>query len=614
MSEFGANSLPVSPSMEPVLSSLDIHKNGGYLNNRSLFISFISLILGIVAGLVAKALTALIGLITNISFYGKFSFDFVSPKNNELGFFVIIVPILGAIIVGFMARFGSKGIRGHGIPEAMEQVLTNKSKISPRLTFLKPVSAAISIGTGGPFGAEGPIIATGGALGSLIGQFYPTNADERKILLAAGAAGGMAATFGSPVSAILLAIELLLFEFKPKSFLPVTLASISATAVRFIFNVYKPVFPMPLLSSPSETALIFYFALGIVIGVASVLVTKSVYAIEDAFEKLPIHWMWWPAIGAIAVGLIGFFVPATLGVGYDNIENIINGNITGSLLLVLFITKFISWSVSLGSGTSGGTLAPLFTIGGGLGATLTAFSLNIFPNSGIDIRMAALVGMAALFAGSSRAILTSIIFAFETTQQPSAILPLLAGCSASYLVSLLLMKQTIMTEKISRRGIRVPTDYTADHLDQALVKHFYTKDVISVNTNENIGKIRQRFNDGKLFHHTLPVVDNENKTIGIITKREIMNLAENEDSLAKDIISKPLVALTEDNTIKEAADLMAEFEVHSIPVVEDINSMKLCGIISRNDILKARKKKIEEAKQFERTIKFSVPLSKKTAK
>ncbi len=605
------DSITGSLSNNPNLNSTHLRRTRTYFNNRALFISFVSVLLGAIAGFVAKVLTSLIGLITNLSFYGKFSFAFTSPKDNSLGLYVIIIPILGAIIVGLMARYGSKGIRGHGIPEAMEQVLTNKSKIPPRLTFLKPLSAALSIGTGGPFGAEGPIIATGGALGSLIGQLFHTNSDERKILLSAGAAGGMAATFGSPISAILLAIELLLFEFKPKSFLPVTLASISATAIRMSFEGTKPIFQIPDLTAPTDTALVSYFALGILIGLASVFVTKSVYIIEDLFEKLPVHWMWWPAIGAVAVGIAGYFVPATLGVGYDNITNILNGSISGSLLTILFVAKFFSWSISLGSGTSGGTLAPLFTIGGGLGAAIAIFASHIFPALGIDPRMAALVGMAALFTGASRAILTSIIFAFETTLQPTAILPLLACCSASYLVSLFLMKETIMTEKIARRGIRVPNEYTSDYLNTLKVDQFATKKVISIAADQKLIDVRSRMVKEGLKHHTFPVIEND-RVIGIITKNNLEKLDEDENSEIKKIISEPFVVLLNENSITEAADLMAEFEVSAVPVVENLTNLKLTGIISRNDILRARRQKIAETKEFEKTIRFPTVFTKKS--
>ena len=313
---------------------------------------------------------------------------------HGLGLWVIPIPIIGALIVGFMARYGSKAIRGHGIPEAMEQVLTNESRIPARITFLKPVSSAISIGTGGPFGAEGPIIATGGAIGSVVGQIIHSTTAERKTLLAAGAAAGMAATFGSPVSAVLLAIELLLFEFRPRSIIPVALAAVSAAGMRMAMEGSAPIFAMPNLQQPPVSALCFYILLGGLMGLIGVGVTRAVYFIEDGFEKLPIHWMWWPALGGLAVGLVGWLAPNTLGVGYYNIRDILSHNLTVGAIAFLCTMKFISWSISLGSGTSGGTLAPLFTIGGGMGAVIGSAFIWLAPNVGIDARIAALVGMA----------------------------------------------------------------------------------------------------------------------------------------------------------------------------------------------------------------------------
>ena len=472
--------------INPLLNPINMPANDNSFNYRSVQISMLAVVLGIAGGFIAQILTRLIGLITNLCFYGRVSFEFNSPAGNHLGLWVIVIPVLGALVVGFMARYGSAGIRGHGIPEAMEQVLLNESRIPPRLTFLKPISAAISIGTGGPFGAEGPIIATGGALGSLLGQLLKTSPDERKILLASGAAAGMAATFGSPISAILLSVELLLFEFRPQSLIPVTLASAAAAAVRIIFVGTAPIFALTNISQPGSLALLIYLLLGAVVGVCAVFVTKAVYFVEDMFDKLPIHWMWWPAFGAVAVGVVGFFVPHTMGVGYDNINNMLNGSLFGNVLIILFIMKFISWAISLGSGTSGGTLAPLFTIGGGLGAMLGMVLIALFPKCGVDVRLAALVGMAAMFAGSARALLASMIFAFETTMQPFGLLPLLAGCSSAYLISSLMMRQTIMTEKITRRGVNVPNEYAADFLYQIPVKDHANYKIFSLRTEDTI--------------------------------------------------------------------------------------------------------------------------------
>src|SRR5579864_4857279 len=452
--------------MGPALESILTPRRTTAVNSRVVFMTLIAVGIGLTAGLVAQILLSLIGLITNLAFYGRLATQFASPTGNHLGLLVIIMPPIGGLIVGLMARYGSEAIRGHGIPEVMEQVLRNRSRIPPRLTFLKPISAAIAIGTGGPFGAEGPIIATGGAFGSVVGQFLKTTADERKILLSAGAAAGMAATFGSPVSAILLAVELLLFEFSPRSLIPVTFACVTATAVRMAFFGSAPIFAMPNVGPPSQSAMLLYVLVGVIVGIVAVGVTRAVYLIEDAFGLLPIHWMWWPAIGGLAVGIVGYWIPQTLGVGYDNIRMELSGTLSEQALVLLCSFKFLSWAISLSSGTSGGTLAPLFIIGGALGAALGGGATALFPSAGLDVRIAGLIGMAAMFAGASRALLASIVFAFETTLQPFAMLPLAAGCTAAYLVSSLLMKDTIMTEKIARRGISAPADYAADFLSQ----------------------------------------------------------------------------------------------------------------------------------------------------
>jgi chloride channel protein, CIC family len=353
--------------MGPALGSISTPQVTTTVDSRVVLLSLIGIGIGLAAGVVAQILLALITIISNLCFYGRLTAQFLSPAANHLGLLVIIVPVLGGVIVGLMARYGSEAIRGHGIPEVMEQILRNQSRISPRLTFLKPISAAIAIGTGGPFGAEGPIIATGGALGSLIGQLLKTTGDERKILLSAGASAGMAATFGSPVSAVLLAIELLLFEFRPRSLIPVAFACVAATALRLKFIGATPIFEMPNVGPPTLTALVLYVIVGILIGIASVGVTRAVYLVEDGFAALPIHWMWWPALGGLAVGTIGYWAPRTLGVGYYNVRDELSGTLAGQAVLLLCIFKFLSWAIALGSGTSGGTLAPLFTIGGAMG-------------------------------------------------------------------------------------------------------------------------------------------------------------------------------------------------------------------------------------------------------
>ena len=596
--------LPVAPSLGPAFLETRVPTQRSLVDGRVVYLCGLSMLVAVAAGGVAQVLTRLIALVTNLSFYGRFTTAAASPAGNQLGAWVIGVPIVGALVVGVMARYGSAAIRGHGIPEAMEQVLLNKSRIPARITLLKPVSAAISIGTGGPFGAEGPIIATGGALGSLLGQLLHTTASERKTLLAAGAAAGMTATFGSPVAAVLLAVELLLFELRPRSLIPVALAAAVATAVRIGFVGILPAFSMPNLVQPSEPALVAYVVLGALVGLAAVAVTKIVYGIEDLFDHLPIHWMWWPALGAVAVGVCGYFAPHTLGVGYDNIDRILSAGIGGQALLFLALMKFVSWSISLGSGTSGGTLAPLFTIGGGLGALLGEVAAQAFPHLGIDVRIAALVGMAAMFAGASRALLTSVVFAFETTRQPIGLLPLLGGCTASFLLSSLLMRNTIMTEKIARRGVRVPGEYTADFLEQVAAGLAASKPVVTLKADDLLVAVRAWIATGGAgtAHQGFPVVDANGELVGVLTRRDLLDRAAADSARVRDLVRRPVAVAFEDNSLREAADHMVHEGVGRLPVVSRAAPRVPVGILTRSDLLSAHKRRLEDTHLEEQSI------------
>jgi H+/Cl- antiporter ClcA/CBS domain-containing protein len=564
-----------------------------------------AVVLGFLGGLVAPALTHLIGFFTNLSFYGRLSTAFVSPAGNRLGAWVIIVPVIGGVIVGLMARFGSKAIRGHGIPEAMEQVLENDSRIPARITFLKPVSSAISIGTGGPFGAEGPIIATGGALGSVLGQILNTTAAERKTLLAAGAAAGMAAIFGSPVSAVLLAIELLLFEFRARSFVPVALAAATAAAMRVKFEGAHAIFPMPGFAPASLTSLGAYALIGIAMGVLAVGITRAVYLIEDWFELLPIHWMWWPALGGIAVGVIGWFAPRTLGVGYDNISQIISDQLPLRLIAFLTIMKFVSWAISLGSGTSGGTLAPIMTIGGGAGSILGSAILWLCPFCGLDVRVAALVGMAATFAGASRALLTSVVFAFETTLQPNGLLPVLAGSTFAFLTARLLMQNSIMTEKIARRGLRIPEDYDPDafaHTSVGEIMNTNVKTLSAAGDLMDLANLISRHDPAVSAYQAWPLLDASGRLAGIITRTDMLRAIEQPGAGSLTLLeagTSALVVAYPDETVHDAVARMLAHGVGRLPVVSRDDPTSLRGYLSSANLLAIRLKKHRQENQRE---------------
>ena len=601
--------LPIAPALSPALQAAHVPIQASLVNGRVLAICGLAVALGLAAGGLAEILKRLIGFFTNLSFYGRLGTAPVSPAAgaDHLGWWVVVIPALGGLVVGFLARYGSQAIRGHGIPEAMEQVLRNKSRIPARMTWLKPLSAAIAIGTGGPFGAEGPIIATGGALGSVLGQLLRTTPDERKTLLASGAAAGMAATFGSPVSAVLLAVELLLFEFRPRSIIPVALASVTATGMHMAWEGAAPVFAMPDLQQPSGGALVAYVLLGGIMGVLATLVTRAVYLVEDGFDRLPIHWMWWPALGGLAVGLIGHFVPLTLGVGYDNITHLLASNWSLAFVAILCVAKLTSWALALGSGTSGGTLAPLFTIGGALGALLGAGGAALAPGAGIDVRVAALVGMAALFAGASRALLASVVFAFETTLQPMGLLPLLGGCVMSYLISCLLMRHTIMTEKIARRGIRVPAEYSADFLDSLTVKDAATRSVIALPAERSLLEVRAWLTSGEegANHQGFPIIESSGQLVGVLTRRDLLNPAHDGLRQLRELVHRTPVVAYEDSTLREAADQMARHDVGRLPVLAR-PSGRLLGIVTRSDILGAHRHRLHESHTAE-TPTLSIP-------
>jgi CIC family chloride channel protein len=574
--------LPVAPSMGLAMGREHVRQIPAVMDKRDAFVAAMACVLGIAACGVAEVLVRMIAIVTNLAFYGQWSMTYVSPAGNHLGYAVIAVPVVGGIIVGLMARFGSRAIRGHGIPEAMEQILTNEARIPMRIMFLKPTSAAVAIGTGGPFGAEGPIIATGGALGSALGQFIKVSAQERKTLLAAGAAAGMTAIFGTPIAAVLIAIELLLFEYRARSVVPVALAAACAGGLRAIVHGAGPVFAMPEIASLTWETDVVATLVGALVGVVSVYVTKIVYWIEDWFEELPIHWMWWPALGAVAVGVIGVVVPRTLGVGYDNIEGALAGAIPWQALIVLVVAKFVSWAIALGTGTSGGTLAPLMTFGSGLGWLITAGCAALAPSAGIDPRVGALVGMTAMFAGASRALLASIAFALEATQQIHAVVPIVLGVSIAYFASCLLMRTTIMTEKLVRRGVTVASEYDVDPLAHVVVARLASRALHALQLTQTVGEALAEIGRMGYRHQGYPIVQ-DGKLVGVVTSREL--IASDASTPLAELVTREPVTVHESETARAAVTRMAEEEVGRLVVVTS-NDLPV-GMLTRSDVVRA---------------------------
>jgi len=568
---------------------------------RMVLISFLAGGIGLIAGLIAFVLYKLIGLFTNIFFYHRFVAEFVSARHNQLGPWVILVPVIGGIVVGFMAKYGSSKIKGHGIPEAMEAVLVNRSRIEPRVAILKPLSAAIAIGTGGPFGAEGPIIQTGGAFGSLVGQAFHTTASERRALLACGAAAGMSATFNTPIAGVILAIELLLFEFRARSFIPLVIASTLATAVHMQLLGAGPMFKVSAMNFGIPRALPFYLILGVACGLAAVGFSKLLYFTEDLFEKLPIDELWWPAIGALGLGIIGYFVPRVLGVGYDTIGDILNANLAWKLLLVVMVAKAVALVISLGSGTSGGLLAPMFMSSAAMGGVFAMGMDRIFPSANLSAGAFALVAMGAVFGAASRATFSFIIFAFEITRDYNSVLPLmLVSVIADGIAMLLMPRASIMTEKLARRGLHIHQEYEADVLQQMMVSETMDKEAPTVPAGMRVGELADliarrdpRFSE----HQGMVVVNSDGKLAGVITRGDVLRALDKDPTGAVSVLdagSHDVVVTYPDELLHEASAKMLRNNIGRLPVVDRGDPNRVVGYLGRPGIMAARLRRLDE--------------------
>ena len=563
-------------------------------------VSALAAAIGPIAGVIAFLLYKLIGFFTNVFFFHRLSWEFTSARLNTLGPWVIVTPVIGGIIVGIMAKYGTPKIKGHGIPEAMEAVLVNRSRIAPRVAILKPISAAIAIGTGGPFGAEGPIIQTGGALGSLVGQVMHTTAAERKVLLACGAAAGMSATFNTPIAGVILAIELLLFEFKSRSFIPLVIASTLATTMHSLLLGSGPMFVVGAVDFGVPRALPFYIVLGLLCGLAAIGFSKSLYWVEDLFEKLPVDDMWWPAIGALGLGLIGYFVPRVLGVGYDTISDILTNHLAFKILIMVMVFKSLALIVSLGSGTSGGLLAPMFMASAAMGGAFAMLTNRIFPGGHLAPAAFALVAMGAVFGAASRAAFTFIIFAFEITRDYNSVLPLMLVTVIADGIAMLFTRTSIMTEKLARRGLHIHQDYEADVLQQVPVSETMDQDPSAVPADMTVGELANRIvlrEPTVVRHQALPILDKQGRLAGIITRGDILRALENDSegrTTLLDAGSQRLVVTYPDELLYEAAAKMLRNDVGRLPVVSRQDPAKLVGYLERSGIMTARLRRLEE--------------------
>jgi CIC family chloride channel protein len=575
--------------MKTSVSTLGVHDTlrDFSADPRLLVLSAMAIATGSFGAGAAWVLLKLIALVTHFAYFHQGSTATTYLSHARLGPASILIPVVGGLIVGLMARYGSPKIRGHGIPEALEAILIGQSRIEPKVALLKPLSSAIAIGTGGPFGAEGPIIMTGGALGSLFAQFFHLSSAERKTLLVAGAAAGMTAIFGTPVAAVLLAIEVMLFEWKPRSFVPVVVSAIVAMAWRpWLVGVW-PLFPHTGIPAMPWWGLAACAGVGVVAGLQSAVTTGGLYAVEELFEKLPIHWMWWPALAGIVVGIGGLFDPAALGVGYDNIQALIDGNVLMHAAVVLLVVKAIIWVIALASGTSGGTLAPLLMMGGAVGV-LEAHLLP-FGNTGFW----SLLAMAAVLGGTLRCPLTATVFAIELTGDLSVMPAVLVACVASFAVTVLIMRRSILTERLARRGRHLTYEYTVDPFEVMRVSEIMTHPVNTLPARMSTEEALAFFDieNGAKRHKSYPVIDDDGRVVGMVSRADVLRWSREGWPKGQTLEQRPgfgeVFVGYMDELVGHLADRMAAADVGRVPIVDRATG-KLAGLVARRDLLRVR--------------------------
>ena len=588
----GAALPPLPPSERPLADFT--------LERTTLWLLPLAVAVGAAAAGAALGLLDLIGLVTHLAYYGDVGTSLIAPGHTHLGGWAVVVPVAGGLVVGLMARFGSEQIRGHGIPEAMETILTGGSRIKPRLAILKPVSSAASIGSGGPFGAEGPIILTGGAIGSIIAQMVRLSAIQRRTLLVAGACAGMAAVFGTPVAAVLFGVELLVFEWRPRSFVPIAVAVTVAAVIRNAFASAHllsaaPLFPVPPHGTFGAVGVTESAVIGVATGLLALALTTACYGAEDAFAKLPIHWMWWPAIGGLVVGLGGLIDPDALGVGYGVISSELAGRLALTSLVLLLVVKLVIWSVALGSGTSGGILAPLLMMGAAVGGI-------IGHGFGGPAGTWALMGMAGALAGVTRSPLTSVVFAFELSHDTGSLLPLLITCALAHLVSVLVLKRSILTEKVARKGFHVMREYAVDPLEALFVGEVAPSEVLTARRDQPAREVAEAFarDVATRRQRLVPVVDG-GVLVGVVGMSDLLGAAERPAATVGEIAHADPIVAAPGETLRAAADRMAAHLLGALPVVDDDGA--LVGVLTEFDLLAGRRRQLVEERHRERTLR-----------
>ena len=583
------------------------------IDTRVIYVGVLASMLGAVASVLAWALLEMIALATNLFYFGRFSFAEVEPADHHLGWWAVLIPVVGGLIVGLIARYGSPLVRGHGMPEAVEVIVFKRGRVQPRVAFLKPLATAISIGSGGPFGAEGPVIITGGAVGSVVGQLLPVTDAERTVLMVSGAAAGMAAAFSCPLAATLLAVELLLFEWRPRSLVPVAIACVTAGAVRRLLLGPGPIFPMQPTTAPMHhMAMLGALVVGFVAALLVTGLSKAMHYFESLFEKLDrygIHWMWWPALGGVVVGLGGLVFPPALGVGYGVIQRLVHGDFTWKLILGVLVVKTAMWVISLGSNTAGGILAPLLMIGGAMGLAVGHWMVPISTGAW------AVVGMTAVISASLGAPLTAAMLAVELTHNGGLMLPVLLACVVAYAISALLQSRSMLTEGLSRRGLHLSREYGIDPLEMVFVGQAMHTSVFALPEDAKcrdaadwLEATNKRGSSAwSHWQRLFPLVDGEGLLTGALTRSQMIQAAKSADPERPLILEGSSEPATVDagETLRQVASKMADSKLTAYPVVDEDRRLK--GILTIEDLLIGRTREAQRESRRSRVLHVRWP-------
>jgi len=554
--------------------------SSGTLASRMLVLSLMGIVVGIIGGLVAEALLRTINFISDLCFYGRLSSAYLPPNYAPHHWWFLLLPAAGGLLVGLLIQYFSPEIKGDGIPEAMSVVLTNRSIVKPRVSFFKPLSAAITVGSGGPFGAEGPIIQTGAALGSLISQLIPSSPAERRTLLACGAAAGLAGVFKTPFAGVMIAIELLVFEFRARSFIPIALASASGTLVAMGFRGADPVFPVNTAYHFHPLELPFFIALGILCAALAWLMTRTLYLFEDFFEKLHVWFPVIPAIGGLIVGAIAIFRPEVLGTGYAVIADLLAHPYALPKLISIGFAKLVAFGASLGAGASGGTFAPALMIGGSLGAAYGSAVHMLLPSSS-TVGLYGMVATAALFGSLYRATPSAILFMLEVTGAWNAILPVFLVAVVADLAVHFFMRTTINTERLVRRGTLVPEAYEVDPMKLLRVRDIMNPDIDTVRQDRKV----KDFLPTAVNHEAMPVVDEKEHVIGLVYRHDLLNAS--PDATAASLAHRDFPVVYTNDVVHDVARRFLDGNLGRC-IVLDSSSGELVGMVTPFDVLKAK--------------------------